>query len=299
MDKVVVILGPTGVGKTDVAIQLAKKINGEVISADSSQVYKGLDIGSAKVTPEEMECVPHHLIDILEPEQEFNVALFKDLCLKAIEQILKNGKTPIICGGTGLYVKALIEDYDFFEASKDQELRNQLNQILEEKGKEYLYDMLLKQAPEKAQKISVNDTVRVIRALEILNTKNKSQVKNAPQKYEYVVFALNMDRQTLYERINRRVDIMESQGLFDEVERLIKRGINTEHSCFKSIGYKEVYEYFKNNLSKQETLELIKKKTRNYAKRQLTWLRGMKNIIWIDNSDKTKALNQILNILQK
>ena len=291
MRDVMIIIGPTASGKSSLAVNLAKKLNGEVISADSSQVYVGLDIGSAKITNDEMQGIKHHLIDIKTPFEEFNVAEFKCLAIEKINEILARGKLPIICGGTGLYIKALINDYDFDNTPKDNEIRNQILCNIEntDNGLEGAYATLCEKAPEVACKLNKNDKIRIVRALEKLQAeKNINQKEN--NDFNYDVYVINDDRQVIYEKINKRVDIMVNQGLFQEVENLIKQGITKEYSCFKSIGYKEVYDYYIDNLDKNETIELIKKKTRNYAKRQLTFFRGMPQAIWIENENKMEKI---------
>lgn len=298
MKKVIIILGPTAVGKSDVAVELASKINGEIISADSSQVYRGFDIGSGKITKAEMQGIKHHLIDILNYDEEFNVAIFKSLAEKTISQIKLCGKNAIICGGTGLYVKALVEGYTFHKVSKNAEYRNELEQLAKEKGLEYLYNILKQADSQRAKQIHMNDKIRIIRALEIIK-QNGKEVIVKPQ-YEYVTIILNKDRALLYERINQRVDKMVYSGLFEEVKKLMEQGANLTHSSFKAIGYKEIYDYFTDNtMSKEQTIELIKKNARNYAKRQLTWLRGLKNTNWIENNSIENSVNQIMEILEK
>lgn len=293
-NNVIIIIGPTASGKSSMAIQLAKELDGEVISADSSQVYTGLDIGSAKITQEEMQGVVHHLIDIKQPDEEFNVVEFKILALQKIEYILKRNKFPIVCGGTGLYIRALIDDYDFDNAPpKSVEIREHLDQLKNKYGKSYLYEMLCNLDSKKSKKINPNDEVRTIRALEIALSKNQSTYKSIKNDYKYFVYVLNKDRNELYQNINDRVDMMVENGLFEEVKQLMDKGITTENSCFKSIGYKEIYNYYKQNLDKQEVINLIKQKSRNYAKRQLTFFRSIKDAVWIN--DKQNKLEKILN----
>lgn len=288
---VLIVTGPTASGKSSLSVQLAKILDGEIISADSSQVYCGLDIGSAKITPEEMKDIPHHLIDIKQPNEDFSVAEFKNLALDKIKQIISRNKTPIICGGTGLYIKALVNDYDFSNTPKNQDLREKIKQEIIDNGLLSTYNKLVDIAPEFAKTINENDEVRIIRAFEkVMGEKN--DCSNVLNDYNYFVYVINDDRQIIYNNINKRVDLMIKDGLFEEVQKLIKQGINKNNSCFKSIGYKEIYDYYTNNLDKNETIELIKQKTRNYAKRQLTLYRGMKNVIWIDGENK---LEKILN----
>lgn len=288
--QVIVIIGPTASGKSDLAIQLAKKIDGEIISADSSQVYIGLDIGSAKIKEEEMQSVKHYMIDIKSAFEDFSVAEFKHLALGHIQQILDNKKRPIICGGTGLYVKSLVEDYDFANVPKSQNIRDEIEKSIDTDGLSNAYNTLCNLAPERAKHINPNDKVRIIRALEVCYSQKES-VYNDTNEYEYLVYAIDIERSFLYQKINMRVDEMVKNGLFEEVKHLMDKGITINNSCFKSIGYKEIYDYYTNgNLDEIQTIELIKKKTRNYAKRQMTFFRGMKNIHWLRSDNKLKEL---------
>ena len=293
MKNVIIIIGPTASGKSSLAVQLAKKLNGEVISADSSQVYVGLDIGSAKITKDEMQGVCHHLLDIKSPFEDFNVSEFKTLAIEKINDIISREKLPIICGGTGLYIKALINDYDFDSTPKNQDVRNSITYEIDntENGLEKAYQKLCLLLPEVAQKINKNDKLRIVRALEKYYSEKVERSENENQ-FNYFVYVINDDRKLIYEKINKRVDIMVNQGLFEEVKDLMDKGITKENSCFKSIGYKEVFDYYIDNLDKEETIELIKKKTRNYAKRQLTFFRSMPEAVWIENENK---LEKIIN----
>lgn len=299
---VIIIIGPTASGKSDLAIKVAKNIGGQIISADSSQVYKDLNIGSAKINCEEMQGIKHYMIDIKSPFEDFSVAEFKELSLKYIQEIIEQNKIPIICGGTGLYVKSLINDYDFSNAPKQQKIRDELEDKVKEFGLQYVYNLLKKISPEKALKINPNDKIRIIRALEIelsqISIKKDADTNN---NFNYYVYAIDLDRQLLYQKINYRVDEMVKRGLFDEVKQLMDKGVTIQNSCFKSIGYKEVYDYFKNaTLDKEQTIELIKKKTRNYAKRQLTFFRGMKQTVWLSSDDKlTELLKDFKNRSKK
>jgi len=292
---VIIIIGPTASGKSDLAIQVAKKLDGEVISADSSQVYVGLDIGSAKIKKEDMQSIKHYMLDIKDPTQDFCVAEFKELALKNVKDILNKNKTPIICGGTGLYVRALIDDYDFDFTPKSEELRAKIEKQIEENGIDCAYQTLKSLSISKASKINPNDKVRIIRALE-KELCEKQTTKQLENDFNYFVYVIDIDRNLLYQRINDRVDKMVELGLFDEVKKLMEQGITTKNSCFKSIGYKEVYDYFTTKeLDKQQTIELIKKKTRNYAKRQLTFFRGIKQAVWLRSDDKLSELLQDYN----
>ena len=292
--KVIFILGPTGVGKTDLSVKLAKEFNGQIISADSVQVYKEFDIGSAKVTESEMDGIVHYGIDIVSPSQEFSASEFVEYTKKTIEQIITNGKLPIIVGGTALYVKALVEGYNFGGTEKHTEFRNQLEKEIQEKGLEKVYSKLKELAPEIAEKVDGKNKVRVIRALEILKygegkDKNKNEVE-----YEYKIFALTMPRDSLYERINKRAHIMVERGLVKEVEILYEKYGDCQP--MRAIGYKEVLPFIKGQATLKETEDLISQHTRNYAKRQLTFLKGMENIIYVNvlsDNDKEKMKEEI------
>lgn len=295
--KVIILLGPTAVGKSDVAVALAKAINGEVISADSSQVYRGLDIGSGKVTKEEMQGIPHHLINILTWQDEFNVALFKQHAEQAIATILQKGNQPIICGGTMLYTKALTQGYNFFKATKNTALREQYEVLAKEHGNHYVHNILAQKDAARASKISPNDLVRTIRALEILE-QDGQEVFEKP-KYEYLTIVLNKDRQELYDRINRRVDNMVQKGLFEEVANLLNQGATKQSPCFKSIGYKEIVDFYEGKSSKEQAIEMVKQNSRNYAKRQLTWLRALPDAHWIEHKSLDATVDKILEICEQ
>lgn len=293
--KVVFILGPTAVGKTYFSVELAKKIGGEIISADSVQIYKGLDVGSAKVTKDEMQGIVHYAIDILEPQQEFSVFEFVEYTKQKIDEILAKGKTPIVVGGTALYVKALVLGYDFGGVSQNKQLREQLEQLAEEKGNDYLFEMLKKQNPTMAEKTDKHNTVRLVRALEIaLGNGEKGQNK---VDIDALVIALNKDRAILYEAINKRVDIMLKNGLVDEVQNLKNAGLTIKNQSMKAIGYKEVLAYLDGEYDYEKMVELLKQHSRNYAKRQLTFLRGMNNINFVDVADVDKAKNEIFSLV--
>ncbi len=292
MKKVVFILGPTAVGKTFFGVELAKSLGGEIISCDSVQIYKQLDIGSAKVTKEEMQGVPHFGIDILQPHEEFSAYDFVQFTREKIEEISARGHLPIVVGGTGLYVKALIGGYDFANVEKNEELRQQLEEIYKTTGNEGLMQILREKAPSVAEKIDCHNTVRLIRAAEIAlsgGEKNRSEVDIDP-----IVFALFRDREKLYESINKRVDIMLANGLVGEVESLKKQGLTRENQSMRAIGYKEVLSYLDGEIDYQRMVELIKQHSRNYAKRQLTFLRGMENVNVVDVENKQQALKQML-----
>lgn len=288
--KVIVIGGPTASGKTALSIALAKQINGEIISADSMQIYKDMDIGTAKVTKEEMDGIEHHLVDCVSPEIRYSVADFKRDATNAIEEILKKGKNPIVVGGTGLYIDSLIYGIDFNETEVNIEYRNYLEQISEEKGLEYLYNKAKDIDEEAINKISKNDKKRIFRVLELYKStgKTKTQLEKESRKngvkYDFHVFAINMERQLLYDRINKRVDLMIEAGLENEVKKLIEKYSNMP-TAMQGLGYKEVVEHFNGNSSREEMIEKIKQESRRYAKRQLTWFRKNKSIIWLDAAD--------------
>ena len=305
----VILTGPTAVGKTALSIKLASEIGGEIISADSMQVYRQMDIGSAKIKPEEMDGIPHHLIDILEPEEEFNVCLFEKLALEAMEQIYERGHIPVVVGGTGFYIQALLYQIDFTEEETDTAFRNKLWQLGEEKGNHYLHELLRKVDPESAEEIHENNRKRVIRALEFyensgkpISTHNKEQ-RQKTSAYNSCYFVLTDDRKKLYERIESRVDQMLSKGLVDEVRTLKERGCNASMVSMQGLGYKEILEYLDGRCSLLEAVEKIKKETRHFAKRQLTWFRREKDVIWLDKQafayDEDAVLSCILENLRK
>lgn len=298
--KVIVICGPTASGKTALSIELAKRIDGEVVSADSMQIYKDMNIGSAKVTPEEMDGIKHYLIDFVSPDERYSVANYKQDAKKAIEEIIAKGKTPIVVGGTGLYVDSLIYEIEYNDIEIDEEYRKELERIKEKDGLDVLYKSALKIDPKAMEKISSNDSKRIMRVLEIYHSTGKtktqqeleSRTKEIP--YNYKVFAINMDREKLYDRINRRVDIMIEKGLVEEVEKLIEK-YKKFPTAMQGLGYKEVRDYLEEKLSYEDMIEKIKQESRRYAKRQLTWFRKDKDTIWIDGlNDMEENISIIL-----
>jgi len=304
----VILTGPTAVGKTAMSVELAKRINGEIISADSIQVYKYLDIGSAKVTQEEMDGVKHYLIDELEPDENFDITVFKDKAVKYIEEIYSKGKVPIIAGGTGFYIQSVLFDIQFEDADADAEYRKELEETVKTKGPEYIHNILRNIDPKSAEIIHYNNVKRVIRALEYykktgkpISEHNEVQRQNE-SPYNFVYFVLNDDRELLYERINKRVDIMVEDGLFEEVEGLIKKGYSRELNSMQGIGYREVFDFFDGNLTKEETIEKIKLNTRHFAKRQLTWFKREKSVTMVDlndfDHDKEKVLSYMTDLLK-
>ena len=305
-DKSIVILtGPTAVGKTELSINLAKRINGEIISCDSIAVYKGMDIGSAKIEKSEMQGVSHFLIDELNPDEEFNVYTFKQFATKYIDEIISRGHIPILAGGTGFYIQSVLYDIDFSESDDDGSIRKELEDLYKEKGEDYLYDMLKKVDPEYAEIVHKNNVKRVIRAIEFFkqtNTKLSEHNSNEMQKsspYNFVYFVLNDDRKNLYDRINKRVDIMVDKGLFAEVNSLREKGYGRNLVSMQGIGYKEVYMYLDGEISKEEAVELIKKNTRHFAKRQLTWFRREKEVIMINKNEFDYDEDKILEYMIK
>ena len=289
---VYVIGGPTASGKSKLAVELAKKVNGEIISADSMQIYKEMNIGTAKVNKEEMQGVQHYLVDFVSPDERYSVSNFKKDAEKAIEEMLEKGKTPIVVGGTGLYIDSLIYGIEFQNEEVDLEYREKLNKIADEKGLESLYKKAQEIDPEAMKKISINDRKRIIRVLEIYHKTGKTKTEQELQsrknevKYEYKVFAITMDREKLYERIEKRVDSMIEQGLIEEVKQILEK-YHTFPTEMQGLVYKEVVEYLEGFCTKEEMIEKIKKETRHYAKRQLTWFRKNKETIWLDGEKST------------
>ena len=296
---VIVIAGPTASGKSNLAIELAKKINGEIISADSMQIYKDMDIGTAKVSKEEMQGIKHYMIDFVSPNERYSVSAYKNEAEKCIEEILNNGKTPIICGGTGLYINSLIYGIEFLQEEIDETYRNKLNEIAETEGLDGLYNMAMQIDPEAMQKISKNDKKRIIRVLEIYHktgkTKTQQDIESRKNgvKYNYKVFAINMDREILYDRINKRVDKMINMGLVEEVKSILEK-YEKFPTAMQGLGYKEVVQYLEGSIDKQEMIEKIKMETRRYAKRQITWFKKNQETHWIDGE---RLVQDNLNIM--
>lgn len=306
MIPLIILTGPTAVGKTDLSIQLAKSINAEIVSADSMQIYKYMDIGSAKVTEEEMQGIKHYLVDEIDPSTPFSVSEYKKMAEGYIDTISKNGKNVIVTGGTGLYLNSLIYDMDFAKSNANQELRDKLNKELEEKGPNYMYEKLVSLDKDAAQRIHPNNTKRVIRAIEVLMSGEKmndfSKDLRYNKKYRPIIIVLNRDRQELYDRINLRVDIMLKNGLIEEVRGLLDRGYTEDMISMQGIGYKEIIKYFKGEYTLDEAIEIIKRDSRRYAKRQLTWFRRYKNAKWfeIDKFDSPEDLkNAVLAFVKK
>lgn len=304
----IVLTGPTAVGKTKLSIALAKTVNGEIISADSMQVYKYMNIGSAKITPEEMQGVPHHLIDVLEPSQDFNVAIFKEKCAGCLEGIYERGHIPILTGGTGFYIQAVLRDIDFTENEDNTAYRKELEALAKEKGAEHLHEMLRAVDEASAEAIHANNVKRVIRALEYYHlTGQKISEHNEAEKqkeaaYNSCYFVLNDDRDKLYQRIEERIDEMMSAGLIEEVKGLQKMGCHRGMVSMQGLGYKEILAYLEGELTLEEAEYLLKRDTRHFAKRQLTWFRREKEVIWIDKDkflyDDKKMLDFMLEQLR-
>lgn len=304
----IILTGPTAAGKTSLSIELAKSIGGEIISADSMQVYKKMDIGTAKIRPEEMQGVPHYLIDELDPSEEFNVVAFVEKSKEAMKKIYAAGHIPIIVGGTGFYIQALLYDIDFSQHEDKESYRKELEQLAKEKGKEYLYEILKKKDPEYATITHCNNVKKVIRALEYYKeTGKKLSEHNEEQRqkespYNFAYFVLYHDREELYDRINRRVDLMMEDGLLFEVESLIKEDYTKNLVSMQGLGYKEFFDYFDGRMTLEDTVDKIKKDTRHFAKRQLTWFRREKEVIWLNKKEyeqEKDLLDSVLNIIQE
>lgn len=304
----IILTGPTAVGKTKLSIALAKAVNGEIISADSMQVYRHMDIGTAKIKAEEMEGVPHYLIDVLEPEEEFNVVEFQKRAKDAMHTIYSKGKIPILVGGTGFYIQAIVRDIDFSETDENTIYRNQLKEIAEVKGNDYLHHMLEQVDPESGKTIHKNNVKKVIRALEFykktgmpISEHNQEQaVKESP--YNYAYFVLNQSRELLYQRIEQRIDEMLKNGLIEEVSKLKKMGYNKKMVSMQGLGYKEILDYLDKKRTLEEAIYLLKRDTRHFAKRQLTWFRREQQVIWLNREkylNEQEILKEMLSVLHK
>ncbi len=287
-NSLVVLTGPTAVGKTKLSIALAKKIGGEIISADSMQVYRHMDIGSAKIRPEEMQGVPHHLIDVLEPSEDFNVVIFQEKCKECMAGIYERGHIPILTGGTGFYIQAVLNNIDFTENEMDTAYRKSLEELVKHRGAEALHELLLQADPASAAAIHPNNIKRTIRALEYFHmtgeriSEHNELEREKGSAYASCYFVLNDDRQKLYEQIDQRVDEMLAKGLVEEVEKLKKMGCHRGQVSMQGLGYKEILDYLEGDCTLEEAVYLIKRDTRHFAKRQLTWFRREREVIWID-----------------
>ena len=295
----IILTGPTAVGKTELSLKLAKAVQGEIISADSMQVYKHMDIGSAKIMPEEMDGVPHHLIDVIEPDEEFHVVKFQQMAKEAMAGIYERGNIPIVTGGTGFYIQALVKDIDFSETGEDAAYRQELEQFVKEQGAEALHQRLAGVDPVSAEEIHANNVKRVIRALEYyhftgepISAHNEEQRKKE-SPYQYVCFVLNRDRSKLYSRIDSRVDKMLEQGLLEEVRKLADRGYTRDMVSMQGLGYKELLSYLAGDMTYEEAVYVLKRDTRHFAKRQLTWFKREEEVVWV-NVDDGRSKEQIL-----
>ena len=291
MKPMIILTGPTAAGKTELSIKLAEAVGGEIISADSMQVYKKMNIGTAKIMPEEMDGIPHYLVDELEPDEEFHVVRFQQMAKRAAEKIYEKGKIPIVVGGTGFYIQALLYDIDFSEEDADRGYRDRLKKLAEEKGNGYLHRMLAEVDPESAQAVHEHNIQRVIRAVEFYEktgtkiSMHNEQERTKESRYNFVYFVLTHERKILYDRINQRVDRMIEAGLIDEVRQLACEGYTKDMVSMQGIGYKEVFDYLEGKQDLAETAERIKKDTRHFAKRQLTWFRREKEVTMINRQD--------------
>lgn len=305
----IVLTGPTAIGKTSLSISLAKAVNGEIISADSMQVYKHMDIGSAKIRPEEMKGVPHYLVDVLEPEEEFHIVKFQQMAKAAMKEIYGKGKIPILVGGTGFYIQAVTRDIDFTEAKQEDAYRLELEALAEEKGAEYLHEMLQKVDLASAESIHAHNVKRVIRALEFyhqngtpISAHNEEQ-KAQESPYNLAYFVLNGPREILYDRIDRRVDQMLEEGLVKEVENLKEMGCHRGMVSMQGLGYKEILACLEGEYPLEEAVRILKRDTRHFAKRQLTWFRREKDVIWVNkeefNWNEENILEYMLSVLRE
>ncbi|MDO4523211.1 MAG: tRNA (adenosine(37)-N6)-dimethylallyltransferase MiaA [Eubacteriales bacterium] len=305
----IILTGPTAVGKTALSVELAKAVNGEIISADSMQVYKGMDIGSAKVRPVEMQGIPHYLIDELEPDEEFHVVKFQSLAKKYMQEILQKGKVPILVGGTGFYIQSVLYDIDFTENGEDSSYRRELEELAKTKGAEHLHQMLAQVDPISAQEIHANNIKRVIRALEyyhetgepISEHNERERQKESPYRYAY--FVLNDERTRLYERINQRIDLMLEEGLIDEVRQLRERGFTRNMVSMQGLGYKEILDYLDGDCTLEDAVYRLKRDTRHFAKRQITWFKRERDVCWVEKQEfayqNDRILDFMIHILQE
>lgn len=299
----IVLTGPTAVGKTKLSIALAKAVNGEIISADSMQVYRYMDVGSAKITPDEMDGVPHHLVDVLDPTEDFNIVLFQQLAKKSMEEIYAKGRIPILVGGTGFYIQALTRDIDFTQSEQDDSYRQELETLAAEKGNTFLHDMLASVDPKSAEDIHENNVKRVIRALEFykqngtLISEHNEEQKEHVSPYNLAYFVLNAPRPLLYERIDARVDEMLKNGLVEEVKTLQRMGCHRGMVSMQGLGYKEILAWLEGEYPYDEAVRILKRDTRHFAKRQLTWFRREGEVTWVDKDKFDYNDSQILTYM--
>ena len=295
----IVITGPTASGKTAMSVEVAKVLGAEIVNADSMQIYKYMDIGTAKPTVEERQGVPHHLIDIVNPDEQFSVARYCQCAKQAIDSIHAKGKPVVMVGGTGLYVDSLVNNIQFSEIEPDEQDRTKMDLLADEKGNGHIYNMLMEIDPGSAKKISVSDRKRIIRALEVYYLTGKTitwhneQSKSVPSPYNTTMFAIDVEREVLYDKINRRVDIMMDMGLLEEVKSIIDMGIGKDTTAMQAIGYKEIVQYLDGEITLEEAVDKIKQGSRRYAKRQLTWYRRNEKVNWV------KSIDEVFEILNK
>jgi len=305
MSEVIVLTGPTASGKTAVSIELAKLLNGEIVSADSMQIYKYMNIGTAKPSEEEKQGINHYMINIISPDENYSVARYKQNASKFIEEIIAKGKTPIVSGGTGLYINSLVYNIKYSDTETNFKLRNELIQIAESKGNDYVYNMLSEMDPKAASRLHKNNLKRVVRAIEVYKSTGKSIIEHeaesrlVPPAYKYKIFCLNFERNLLYDKINERVDLMIKVGLVEEVSKLVQMGYSDGLTAMQAIGYKELLAYLKGKASLDESIDTIKRETRRYAKRQMTWMKKITNINMIDLNPSYTHNNIAMTIAQK
>ena len=305
----IVLTGPTAVGKTKLSIALAKAVNGEIISADSMQVYRYMDVGSAKITPDEMDGVPHHLVDVLDPTEDFNIVLFQQLAKKSMEEIYSKGRIPILVGGTGFYIQAITRDIDFTQSEQDDSYRKELEALAAEKGSSFLHDMLASVDPKSAEDIHENNVKRVIRALEFYKqngtriSEHNEEQKEHVSPYNLAYFVLNAPRPLLYERIDARVDEMLKNGLVEEVKDLQRMGCHREMVSMQGLGYKEILSWLGGEYPYEEAIRILKRDTRHFAKRQLTWFRREGEVTWVDKDkfdyNDSRVLDYMLTVCRE
>ncbi len=296
LGKIIIICGPTASSKTALAIECAKLLDSEVVSADSMYIYKELDVGTAKPTILEMQGVKHHIIDVVSPKDNFSVSDYKALSRPIIDDLIAKGKTPVICGGTGFYIDAILYDLSYGKCEANLEIRDYYTKLALERGNEYVYNILLNLDPESARKLHYNDLKRVIRALEIAESGVKKSSLNDKKNpvYSYDAYTINFNRDVLYDRINKRVDLMFEGGLVAEVNKLISQGIDLSNQCMQGIGYKEIFSYLKGEISLDDAKELIKLNTRRYAKRQITYFKRLENLNYLQPDDINKLAQRIV-----